>query len=361
MVSIGVHALIIVIAISFVAVTVIKKEEQKFEVTTVARPKMNLKKLQVPVKIKKKTSAPKLRKRILSVPKRNVQEIKMPEVVGIKGGLGNMGGAGLDGVGFSLGEMDLFGGSKSFGNELSGSFYDLKQTMTSEPTGITIEEYDEVLFRFLRGWDERHLSEKYFRAPNSKFAIAFIMPEMSASAAPKAFGVGDVVKPMQWLAYYKGQISAPETGKYRFCGMGDDVLYVRVKRKLVLDASWSSIYGKAGWTSDEKREFKLGHGTMVVGDWISLKKGVPVSIEVLIGERPGGKFGCQLLIEQKGGEYKMVGSEENQRPILPIFKLKDIPDEVVKKMKVNSNQITVEGPIFGTAKAAVSSRPKSGI
>ena len=53
-VSIGVHALLLVLALSFVAVTVIQKEEKKFEAKQVTRPKMPIKKLQVPVNVKKK-------------------------------------------------------------------------------------------------------------------------------------------------------------------------------------------------------------------------------------------------------------------------------------------------------------------
>ncbi|VGO19512.1 hypothetical protein [Pontiella sulfatireligans] len=91
LVSLGIHAVLIVIALSFVAVTVIQKEEKAFEAKPVNRPKMTLKKLQVPVNIKKKTTKkPKLRKRIVVQPKMNASmpDIKMPEISGVKGGLG---------------------------------------------------------------------------------------------------------------------------------------------------------------------------------------------------------------------------------------------------------------------------------
>ena len=115
LVSLGIHAVLIVIALSFVAVTVITKEEKAFEAKPVKRPKMSLKKLQVPVNIKKKaTKKPKLRKRIVVQPKMNstMPDIKMPEITGVKGGLGGgiaggLGGAG--GVGFSMPEIEIFG------------------------------------------------------------------------------------------------------------------------------------------------------------------------------------------------------------------------------------------------------------
>ena len=115
MVSLGIHAVLIVVALSFVAVTVITKEEKAFEAKPVNRPKMNLRKLQVPVNVKKKKiQKPKLRKRIVVQPKmnQNMPDIKMPELTGVKGGLGNAAGSGLGGagvLGFTMPEINVFG------------------------------------------------------------------------------------------------------------------------------------------------------------------------------------------------------------------------------------------------------------
>ncbi|VGO13862.1 hypothetical protein PDESU_02419 [Pontiella desulfatans] len=115
LVSLGIHAILLVVALSFVAVTVITKEEQKFETKNVNRPRMPMKKLQVPVNIKKKkTQKPKLRKRIVVQPKlnQNMPDIKMPEITGVKGGIGGGVGDGLGGgggVGFSMPEIEIFG------------------------------------------------------------------------------------------------------------------------------------------------------------------------------------------------------------------------------------------------------------
>jgi hypothetical protein len=114
MISLGIHAVLLVVALSFVAVTVITKEDQSFEAKPVTRPKMQLKKLQVPVNVKKKkTQKPKLRKRIVVQPKlnKNMPDIKMPEITGVKGGIGSV-GDGLGGggsLGFAMPEMSLFG------------------------------------------------------------------------------------------------------------------------------------------------------------------------------------------------------------------------------------------------------------
>ena len=114
LISLGIHTILIVVAISFVAFTVIVKEESAFEAKPVNRPKMQLRKLQVPVNIKKQKPKPRLRKRIVVQPKMNqrMPDIKMPEITGVKGGIGSEGGGGLGGaggIGFSMPEIELFG------------------------------------------------------------------------------------------------------------------------------------------------------------------------------------------------------------------------------------------------------------
>ena len=113
MVTLIVHALIILVAVSFVAYKVIKKEEKVFVAKENKRPKMKLKKLQVPIKIEKrrKTSA-KLRKRVVAKkPKVTATDIQMPEITGVLGGMGAMkGGEGLgNNIGFTMPEINFFG------------------------------------------------------------------------------------------------------------------------------------------------------------------------------------------------------------------------------------------------------------
>ncbi len=109
-ISLVIHAILIVVALSFVAVTVIQREDNQFAGKQVVRPRKQLKKLKVPVKIKKQRK-PKLRKRLVAKNlNRKIPEIQMPEITGIKGGIGSMGGdGGVSGIGFSMPEIDFFG------------------------------------------------------------------------------------------------------------------------------------------------------------------------------------------------------------------------------------------------------------
>ena len=113
MITLAVHALIILIAISFVAYEVLIKDEKQFIAKETNRPKMKLKKLQVPIKMeKKKKTTAKLRKRVVAKKARvSASDIQMPEITGIEGGLGAMqggGGLGSD-IGFTMPEIDFFG------------------------------------------------------------------------------------------------------------------------------------------------------------------------------------------------------------------------------------------------------------
>ena len=114
-VSLVIHAILIVVAISFVAVTVIQREDKQFEAKKVSRPKTQLKKLRVPVKMNKKKPKPKLRKRLVAKKvNRKVPEFRIPGITGVHGGLGAMGGDGGAGsIGFSMPEIDFFGAKAS--------------------------------------------------------------------------------------------------------------------------------------------------------------------------------------------------------------------------------------------------------
>ncbi len=348
-VTVAVHVILIVVAGSYVAMTVFQREEPRFEGKQISRPKMKLKKLQVPIKVKK-IRQPKFQQTMASQSKPSSLDFKMPSMGGIKGGATSLDGGGLGNLGFGMRFDTLFGGDASAGNELIGTFYDLKQTEKGSSIPMNDQAYCFRIKKFLESWKESEL-EDFYQAPQKKYGISFMMPSMDASAAPDAFGVGDVVKPRHWAIHYKGNITAPETGRYRFCGKADDILVVRVNRKIVLNASYYTPQSGSltDWTSDapETGKFPIANSTVTYGDWIRLRKGQTVPIEILIGEIPGGEFYCHLLIEQAGKTYRQVPCDGGFRPVLPVFKMGEIPEGLIEKMKINPDVATVDGPVFG--------------
>jgi len=197
---------------------------------------------------------------------------------------------------------DAFGRSDAREGEagLIGILYDLKQTQKRERTKETERSYRDVLIEFFRSdWDEAVLN-RYFRVTRPVYTTRIAIPSMSADQAPKAFGVADVVEPRLWMVHYKGQIAPPEDGIYRFSGRADDVLAVRLNGRLVLVAGRPDCIPPSSiWTSKEP----TGPRELRHGDWISLRAGEVVDFDVLIGERPGGRFYATLYVSKQGESY----------------------------------------------------------
>ncbi|VGO19724.1 vWA domain-containing protein [Pontiella sulfatireligans] len=197
LVSLGIHAVLIVLALSFVAVTVITKEDQVFKAKPVKRPKMQLKKLQVPVNFKKKkTQKPKLRKRILVQPKINqtMPDLRLPEITGIKGGMGSaadgLGGGG--GVGFAMPEMSLFG-IKSRGEKvfiiLDASAFMMVDSMGGIPAYTIIKS---ELVRILEGLNSTVL----FNIAVYGGGEVTLFPNMVVATPANVAKVDDWLKPL---------------------------------------------------------------------------------------------------------------------------------------------------------------------
>jgi len=213
MISLGIHAVLIVIALSFVAVTVIQKDDQKFEAKQVNRPKQQLKRLQVPVKVKQNKPKPKLRKRVVV---KNVQrktpEFKMPEITGVKGGMGALGdgGGGIASIGFSMPEMDFFG-AKAKGEKVVFVVHfgpatinegDRKNPFT-RMTGLTIRNRLEDL---IMGLPEFTLFNVTAFWANDNWAMS---PEMLLATPENKQKVKDWMAPVN-----------PLEGKYEHCFAG---------------------------------------------------------------------------------------------------------------------------------------------
>ena len=157
-----------------------------------------------------------------------------------------------------------------------------------------------------------------------------------------------------WVVHYKGQLVHKDPIKFRFWGMGDDVLLVRVNGEVVLSACWPDENGWGAnaiggtWQSDspDSRMYYMGHNLADVGDWVTLEAGVPQDIEILIGEVPGGHFVAMLAVEVDGVEYEK-GPQGN--PILPMFKTAEPSLDLIETIHGNlvvGEVCVTNGPVF---------------
>lgn len=216
-------------------------------------------------------------------------------------------------------DSSVFGSSTQSEAALIGVLYDLKQTQAHQPTNVDPETYTTVIDEFLsKGWDENVLN-RYYRVSRPLYTTQIFIPNMNADQAPKAFGAEKTVKPSRWVIHYKGQISAPETGTYRFWGIADDVMAAAVNGKTVLVGARRDMkMPKTGWQSSERPGAHAGDGNLIAGDWMDLQQGQIFDLDVIIGERPGGIFNSFLMVEKQGATYD---ADNRGHPLLPIFQI----------------------------------------
>jgi hypothetical protein len=348
MISLLVHAVAFLLAGMFVVFTVTQKEEKKFvPPKPVERPKMKLKKPKVKVK---KTSKPKPTTRIVTKVKRaSMPDIQLPEMSGMTDGIA--GGIGGFEIMPDVEQVTLFGGGQTIGNDFKGTFYDFKRDRRGRAVPTGREGFVQELKEFIhKGWKTSQFT-KYYRSPRKLYATAFAVPPVHSSLAPAAFGEEDTIGYL-WAAHYKGQLVHYEDIKFRFWGLGDDIMAIRVGGKEVLIANYPSEDAEiftSIWDSDsnDSRKYWLGDHYSVVGDWIELKAGVPLPMEVLIGETPGGLFQAMLCVEVEGEEYPR--NDMLNGPTLPIFKTEKLSEDLVDKIHGDlypGDASVTNGPIF---------------
>lgn len=337
--SILIHVGLFLLATSLVVFTVVKKREQKFEPPKVVdRPKMKLKKPKVKVK---KTSRPKPTQRIVSkINKASMPDIQLPEMTGFGDGLGS-GVGGFD-IMPEFADETIFGNSQSIGNDFEGTFYDLKRSNTGAPLSVTDpDKLIQVVKKFVdSGWKTSAFS-RYYKSLNKLYATHFSTGVVPSVLAPMVFK--EDTGGWLWLVHYKGQLVHRDGVTFRFWGAGDDILLVRVNGKIVLNASRSDpgVNDYAAritpfWQTPEKSDFRkyiLGSVHSIAGEWITLEPGVPLEMEVLMGETVGDFFSSMLLVEVEGEEYERIG--HLLASAFPIFTTTDLTRDVIEAVRAN--------------------------
>ncbi|QBG46827.1 hypothetical protein EGM51_05230 [Verrucomicrobia bacterium S94] len=349
-----------------VVFSVVQKEEKKFvPPKPIDRPKMKLKKPKVKVK---KSAKPRSTTRIVTkVQKASMPDIQLPEMSGIGEGLAGGDVAGFD-IMPDMSDLTIFGTSQSIGNDFVGTFYDTKRLRsgTGNP-GISIEETCEAIIKFVKNDWRPSVLNKYYRSPRKLYATTFTFPTMPAAMAPEAFGEADVPG-YGWFAHYKGELVYPEDIKFRFWGQGDNAMIVRVGKEIVLVVAhpegtpWQMTLPL--WNPSDHsvyRKYALDKNFSVAGDWIELKAGEPVNMEVIVAV-PSGGLNCFILcVEEEGKEYPENPFDGG--PCLPVFKTEelsqDLKDEIIARSYEGDFDLD-SGPIFRDYKTSDDPEPSSG-
>ena len=231
---------------------------------------------------------------------------------------------GASGGGGSSGTGSIYGSTTGNGQELLGYLYDLKQTPDKQQTDMADSNPSgaknglSFLRSWVKDWDMGALN-KYYKAPAPLYATQIFIPLRKSDESTKAFGVDGVVQAKRWIIIYDAKVMPPETGTFRFVGWADDFMMVRCNGDNVMDASYQgeeldpTATAELAGNGPEALPFKFGK-------WIQMQEGVAVSIQILIGEGPGGDSGFLLMV-QKQGDNSKPGDD-------PVFQLMDgpIPD-----------------------------------
>ena len=277
-------------------------------------------------------------------------------------GLGGMGsGAELSGAAASQVRTDfvpMFGAKEvQSGGSFSVRLYDLKQ-FSSRKANPDLRKLGapklirQEVTKFIKGgWSTSHFA-RFFRAPVTLYPTQIFIPEIFSEEAPKAFEAEQYIEvhpDAGWVALYRGKISPPADGVYRFVGVGDDILVVRVDGRIVLDAGGAKMtdfvtdqpdkpaYAYDYWSN----QWNISNrGGFVVGNRMDLKAGHFYDIQVVFSDQ-GGWCAGMILFQQEGVDY---AKDAKGNPILPVFRVAD-----VKPVSARRNGIPVylkDGPIW---------------
>lgn len=222
------------------------------------------------------------------------------------------------------------------GGTLVGNFYDFKQLRTGKPNpeykgsidlpfdgpsgDFAFAQVDKFVVQ--NKWSRNSLM-KYYQAPNPLYASQIYIPMTNADDAPKAYNVEKEVKSKAWMALYRGKISPPKTGVYRFVGAADDILVVQLDGRLVLDGSLNNTTTQFKSDVPNAPNYKyVGKSlTATIGRRMELRAGQFYDIKIALSEAPGGNFAAFLFIQEEGVQYE---KDPSGAPILPVFRVADV-------------------------------------
>ncbi len=196
----------------------------------------------------------------------------------------------------------VFGTAQRSAGALIGILYDFKQNQKREPVPMDRRLFEKLVAQFIdNGWDEGLLNG-FYRVPRAMYATEILIPTINADLGPRVFGVEKTVEPRMWMVHYKGQVAAPTDGTYRFLGDADDFTAVAVNGETVLVADIPGTRLQVKWFAREPEVQLHGPhgGRFTPGDWIDLRAGQPVDLDIVLGESPGGQTRAQIAVQKKG-------------------------------------------------------------
>jgi hypothetical protein len=246
------------------------------------------------------------------------------------------------------GSGTLFGSFGGGSNTFEGTIYDLKIGPDHHTTGMDGGKYTRILSDFVaHGWNEADFAP-YYKASKKLFTPALWIPTTHSEDCAKEMGLDNELTSTMWVGWYRAKVTAPENGKYHFVGFGDDILAVAVNGHFVLDGSLIPVtnapqhmpWPYADWSQISSVRF-WNNGKLRVGDSFEANTVESMTLDVLMGDEPGGFYSAYLLIAKDDKTYQ-TGPEGV--PLYPIFQL---GSDTVKRTGDQPPHSTVPEPWTG--------------
>jgi hypothetical protein len=241
---------------------------------------------------------------------------KIPQGSGLTAGGGDSGAGAGNG---------LFGSFNGGDNELQGTVYDLKINPTHQPTGMNEGAYTALLRNFVaKGWDESVLAP-YYKATKKLFTPAIWIPTTPSQDCADKMRLDNELSPNFWVGWYRVKLTPAQAGKYHFIGFGDDILVVAVNGQTVFDGSILPVTSGApsipwsyqDWSASNPYR-NADYAKLRVGRSFEVNGVEQVTIDILMGDEPGGFYSAFLLIADDSKEYPV---DPHGVPLYPIFQI----------------------------------------
>lgn len=248
-------------------------------------------------------------------------------------------GEGLDfGTGAIAGGGGGFGSSNSDSGGLKGYIYDLKQTPKGKPLDYSPASFVVSARSLIDDQFSDSAFKDYFKAPTPLYLTRLAVPMAPAEDGPAFFNAEKEIQPRGWIAHYRGTVTVPKTGTYRFSGGGDDFVHVMINGKTVFNyyQTLESLDPKTkGYTPEQpasrrRAPFTRANWWIRYGEWVDLRAGQQIQLDIAVGETPGGQVGFLLQLEEKGVKYEIFN---DGNPILPLFTTSPITKKEQKELE----------------------------
>lgn len=343
MVSFALHIVAIVIFGTVKFVTALREKPDVFEAAPEVPPPQKEPEYTVNIKQRNQSTPPP---RPPAIVVNNPSELDIPALdidvnvdsTSVYGRGGGGFGGGLAGIReMAIGDLTLtdFGYTGRAAGTLEGTLIDLKRTKSGSPSSLSDKGNRKGAIRkFADGtWKLSRLTDNFYSAENKLYSSFWMIKFGSAARAPQSFGVENEIQPTGIVAYYEGSYTPKENMNMRFCGMGDDVLLVRLNSRIVLDASWEPGYSDFDFNQDGPSGLEGIPKAIRNGSWLSLRAGETYDLKILISEIPGGSFGCFLFYQLKDDDRLRVFSTKEITPKERKV-LEEVNETVAKAVKV---------------------------